>query len=48
MKPCRVCVRPEEAFISKLLRRGPSPRAICRRIGRTSRRSLTHYRERDV
>ncbi len=45
MKPCRVCAHPEEAFISKLLRRGLSPRAICLRVGGTTRRNLTHHRD---
>ncbi len=45
MKACRVCVHPEEKFITKLLRQGLSPRALCKRIGGTSRRSLTHHRD---
>ncbi len=46
MKPCRVCAHPEEKFITKLLRQGLAPRAICKRIGGTTRRNLTHHRER--
>jgi hypothetical protein len=45
VKPCRVCAHPEVGFISKLLRQGLSPRALCKRIGGTTRRSLTHHRE---
>ncbi len=44
-KPCRICAHAEEAFISKLLRQGLSPRALCKRIGKTSRRNLTHHRD---
>ncbi len=46
MTACRICEHPEEKFITKLLRQGLSPRALCKRIGGTSRRSLTHHRER--
>ncbi len=42
-KPCRVCVHPEEGLISKLLRRGLTPRAMVKRIGGTTRRNLTHH-----
>ncbi len=44
-KPCRVCAHPEEGLISRLLAQGLSPRAICKRIGSTTRRNLTHHRD---
>ncbi len=44
-KPCRICLHPEEAFISKILRRGLSPLAICLRVGGTTRCNLTHHRD---
>ncbi len=46
MTACRICEHPERTFIDRLLAQGLAPRAICKRIGRTSRRSLTHHRER--
>ncbi len=45
MKPCRVCVHPEEAFISKLLRQGLTPRAMVKRIGGLTRKGLAHHRD---
>ncbi len=44
MRACRICEHPEEKFITKLLRQGLSPRALCKRIGGTTRRNLTHHR----
>ncbi len=44
-KACRICVHAERAFIDKLLAQGLAPRAICLRIGGTTRRNLTHHRD---
>ncbi len=44
-KPCRVCVHPEQAFISKLLAQGLTPRAMAKRIGGTTRKGLAHHRD---
>ncbi len=44
-KPCRVCSHPEAELISKLLAQGLAPRAICRRFGATTRKSLAHHRD---
>ncbi|MDP9476748.1 MAG: hypothetical protein M3R38_13860 [Actinomycetota bacterium] len=44
-KPCRICAHAEEAFITKLLRQGLSPRALCKRIGGTTRRGLARHRD---
>ncbi len=44
-KPCRVCPHPEAELISKLLAQGLAPRAICKRFGGTTRKSLAHHRD---
>ncbi len=44
-KPCRVCAHPEEGLISKLLRRGLTPRAMVKRIGGITRKGLAHHRD---
>ncbi len=45
MKVCRVCVHPEEEFISKLLRQGLTPRAMVKRIGGLTRKGLARHRD---
>ena len=46
MKPCRICQHPEVAFIDKLLQSGIGARSISRRVGSTSRLSLSQHRDR--
>ncbi len=46
MRACSICPHPERAFIDKLLAQGLSQRAICKRFGATTRRALTHHRDR--
>ena len=45
MKSCRICVHPERGLIDKLLAAGVGPRSISRRIGGTSRVSLSRHKE---
>ncbi len=44
-KPCRICSHKERRFIDALLAQGNiAPRSMTRRIGNTTRRSLTYHR----
>ncbi len=45
MRACRICPHPERTFIDALLAQGLAPRALAKRIGKTSRRNLTHHRD---
>ena len=42
---CPVCRNPERRFIDALLGQGLSPRALCKRIGGTTRRQLARHRD---
>ncbi len=44
-KPCQICGHVERRFIDALLTQGLAPRAMCKRIGGTTRRSLTYHRD---
>ncbi|MDP9458270.1 MAG: hypothetical protein M3Q60_21400 [Actinomycetota bacterium] len=44
-KSCRICEHPERGFLSKLLAHGMAPRAIERRVGKTTRRGLVYHRD---
>ena len=46
MKPCSVCSHLERRFIDALLLQGDiAPRSMVRRIGGTTRKSLTYHRD---
>ncbi len=46
MKPCRICSHRERAFIDALLEQGDiAPRSMVKRIGGTTRKSLTRHRD---
>ena len=45
MKVCRICPHPERGFIDALLEQGLSPRALAKRIGSTTRKSLAYHRD---
>ena len=45
MKACRICAHHERGLIDGLLRQGLAPRALCKRIGGTTRRQLARHRD---
>jgi len=47
-KSCRICQHPEDALVDKLLAAGEGPRSIARRVGSTSRLSLSQHRDRCI
>lgn len=44
-KPCPICANPERAVINMLLLAPLAPRAINKRFGTTTRRSLIRHRD---
>ena len=44
-RPCRICEHPERAVINMLLLAPLAPRAINKRFGTTTRRSLIRHRD---